>query len=35
MAISALHSAATGMRAMDEKLNVLANNIANIGTVGF
>ena len=35
MAISALHAAATGMRAMDEKLNVLANNIANIGTVGF
>ncbi|MFQ6048634.1 MAG: flagellar basal-body rod protein FlgG [Phycisphaerae bacterium] len=35
MAISALYAAATGMRAMDEKLNVLANNIANIGTVGF
>ena len=35
MAISALHAGATGMRAMDEKLNVLANNIANIGTVGF
>ena len=35
MAIQALYTAATGMRAMDTKLNVVANNIANISTVGF
>ncbi len=35
MGISAMHAAATGMKAMDTKLNVVANNIANIGTVGF
>src|SRR3972149_4944087 len=35
MAITALHSAASGMRALDEKLNVVANNLANINTVGF
>lgn len=35
MAITALHSASTGMRALDEKLNVVANNLANINTVGF
>jgi flagellar basal-body rod protein FlgG len=35
MAITALHAAATGMSALDEKLNVLANNLANVNTVGF
>lgn len=35
MAIQALYSAATGMRAMDLKLDVVANNLANISTVGF
>ncbi len=35
MAITALHAAASGMRALDEKLNVLANNLANVNTVGF
>ncbi len=35
MAITALHSAATGMKAQDTKLDVLANNLANVNTVGF
>ena len=35
MAITALHAAASGMRALDEKLNVVANNLANINTQGF
>ena len=35
MAVVALHSAASGMRALDEKLNVVANNLANINTHGF
>jgi len=35
MAITALHAAATGMRALDAKLSVVANNLANINTVGF
>ncbi|MCO6437061.1 MAG: flagellar basal-body rod protein FlgG [Phycisphaerae bacterium] len=35
MAVTALHAAASGMRALDEKLNVVANNLANINTVGF
>jgi len=35
MAIMALHSAASGMRALDEKLNVVANNLANINTQSF
>jgi flagellar basal-body rod protein FlgG len=35
MAISAMHAAATGMEALDTKLNVVANNLANISTVGF
>jgi len=35
MAITALYAAATGMRALETKLNVLANNLANINTVGF
>ncbi len=35
MAITALQSAATGMHALDTKLDVLANNLANVNTVGF
>ena len=35
MAVTALHAAASGMRALDEKLNVVANNLANVNTVGF
>ncbi len=35
MAITALYASATGMRAMDTRLGVLANNLANINTVGF
>ncbi len=35
MAITAMQSAATGMKALDTKLDVLANNLANINTVGF
>ena len=35
MAISALFTAASGMRALDEKLDVVSNNLANINTVGF
>ncbi|UCG15723.1 MAG: flagellar basal-body rod protein FlgG [Phycisphaerales bacterium] len=35
MAIIALHSAASGMKALDTKLDVTANNLANINTTGF
>lgn len=35
MAITALQAAASGMRALDEQLNVVANNLANINTHGF
>jgi len=35
MAITALYTAATGMRAMEQKLDVVANNLANVETVGF
>lgn len=35
MGIQALYTAATGMKAMDFKLNVTANNLANIETVAF
>lgn len=35
MSITALYTGATGMRAMDQKLNVVANNLANIETVAF
>ena len=35
MAITALQASASGMRALDEKLNVVANNLANINTNGF
>lgn len=35
MAITALHAAASGMRALDEKLNVVANNLANMNTPAY
>src|ERR1700752_4194342 len=35
MAIQALYTAATGMKAMDFKLDVVANNLANISTTAF
>jgi len=35
MAILALHSAATGMTALSTKLDVTANNLANVNTDGF
>ncbi|MCP4247626.1 MAG: flagellar basal-body rod protein FlgG [bacterium] len=35
MAIMALHSAASGMKALDTKLDVVANNLANVNTTGF
>ncbi len=35
MGIQALNTAATGMKAMDFKLNVVANNLANVETVAF
>ncbi len=35
MGINAFHAAATGMAALDTKLNVIANNLANVNTVGF
>lgn len=35
MAITALYSAATGMKAMDTQLDVIANNLANSNTTGF
>jgi flagellar basal-body rod protein FlgG len=35
MGFSAMHAAATGMKSLDTKLDVVANNLANINTVGF
>lgn len=35
MAITALHSAATGLSALDTELDVIANNLANANTTGF
>jgi len=35
MAITALHTAATGMEALSMKIDVIANNVANAETVGF
>ncbi|MEM1099785.1 MAG: flagellar basal-body rod protein FlgG [Planctomycetota bacterium] len=35
MATNALHSAATGLKALSTELDVLANNLANVNTVGF
>jgi flagellar basal-body rod protein FlgG len=35
MSVQSLYSAATGMSAMEKKLDVIANNLANIETTGF
>lgn len=35
MAVTALHAAASGMKAMDTKINVIANNLANTNTTAF
>src|SRR5437870_4557431 len=35
MGIQALDTAATGMKALDFKLNVVANNLANVETTAF
>lgn len=35
MGIQALYTSATGLKAMDFKLNVVANNLANVETFGF
>lgn len=35
MAVTALHTAATGMQALSTKMDVIAHNIANAETVGF
>lgn len=35
MAVIALHSAATGLNALSTKIDMIANNIANINTIGF
>jgi flagellar basal-body rod protein FlgG len=35
MTVQALYTAATGMQAMETKLDVIANNLANINTTGF
>jgi flagellar basal-body rod protein FlgG len=35
MGIAAMNAAATGMKALDTKLNVVANNLANVNTTGF
>lgn len=35
MSIQTLYTAATGMEAMETKLNVIANNLANVNTTGF
>lgn len=35
MALSAMYAAATGMKALDTRLNVVAHNLANVSTTGF
>lgn len=35
MAINALHSAASGLSALSTQIDVIANNLANVNTVGF
>src|SRR5437588_1377219 len=35
MAITALHSAASGLRALSTRIDVVANNLANAETTGF
>ncbi len=35
MAVSALHSAATGLSSLSREIDIIANNLANVNTVGF
>ncbi len=35
MAVLALHSASTGLKALSTEIDVIANNLANVNTVGF
>jgi flagellar basal-body rod protein FlgG len=35
MSVQTLYTAATGMEAMETKLDVIANNLANVNTTGF
>ncbi|HEX2475523.1 MAG TPA: flagellar basal body protein, partial [Lacipirellulaceae bacterium] len=35
MTVQTLYTAATGMEALETKLDVIANNMANINTTGF
>jgi flagellar basal-body rod protein FlgG len=35
MSVQTLYTAATGMEALETKLNVIANNLANVNTLGF
>ena len=35
MSVQTLYTAATGMESLETKLNVIANNLANVNTVGF
>lgn len=35
MAVSALHSAATGLNALSRDIDIIANNLANVNTTGF
>lgn len=35
MAVTALHSAATGLNALSREIDIIANNLANVNTAGF
>ena len=35
MSVQSLYTAATGMEALETKLDVIANNLANVNTIGF
>src|SRR5947209_3947306 len=35
MTVQSLYTAATGMESLQSKLNVIANNLANVNTTGF
>src|ERR1044071_908457 len=35
MSVQSLYTAATGMESLQSKLNVIANNLANVNTTGF
>lgn len=35
MAVTALHSAATGLNALSREIDIIANNLANVNTTGF